>query len=111
MKDGALPGASPRGRGWRGAMFGVVAIAGSALAAQGDAPAYGLGDCVACHGADGLGKAQQYPDLRGQKAYYLEKQLRAFRNGQRKDAAMNAVARNLTDAEIAGLAAYFSMLE
>ena len=111
MKDGSLPGAAPRGRGWRGALFGVVAIAGSALAAEGAAPAYGLGDCVACHGADGIGKAQQYPDLRGQKAYYLEKQLRAFRNGERKDAAMNAVARKLTDAEIAGLAASFSMLE
>ena len=111
MKAGSLPRSSPRGRGWRWALFGVAAIAGSALAAEARAPAYGLGDCVACHGADGIGKAQQYPDLRGQKAYYLEKQLRAFRNGERKDAAMNAVASNLTDAEIAGLAAYFSMLD
>ena len=85
--------ASARVRGWRCTLFGVAAIAGSALATETRAPAYGLGDCVACHGADGIGKAQQYPDLRGQKAYYLEKQLRAFRNGERNDASMNAVAR------------------
>jgi len=27
-----------------------------------------LGRCVACHGSDGIGKAPQHPNLRGQKA-------------------------------------------
>jgi cytochrome c553 len=40
------------------------------------------GRCVACHGADGIGKAPQYPDLRGQKTAYMEKQMRAFRSGE-----------------------------
>jgi len=66
--------------------------------------------CVACHGADGIGKAQQYPNLRGQKAAYLEMQLRAFRSGERKAPHMERVARDLTDDEIAELAAFFAQM-
>ncbi|HJW25461.1 MAG TPA: cytochrome c [Rhodocyclaceae bacterium] len=80
------------------------------LAAAGgdpDAALSKLGGCVACHGADGIGKAPQYPNLQGQKATYLEKQLRAFRSGERKDSNMIPLARPLSDADIANLAAYF----
>lgn len=70
-----------------------------------------LGRCVACHGADGIGKAPQYPNLRGQKAPYLEKSLKAFRSGERKDPNMSAMARDLTDADIAMLATFFQNLE
>jgi cytochrome c553 len=70
-----------------------------------------LGRCVACHGADGIGKAPQYPNLRGQKAAYLEKSLKGFRSGERKDANMSAMAKGLTDTEIADLAAYFSAID
>jgi cytochrome c553 len=66
-----------------------------------------LGTCVACHGADGIGKAPQYPNLQGQKAPYLEKQLKAFRSGERKDPNMSAMAAPLSDEDIAKLAAYF----
>jgi cytochrome c553 len=68
------------------------------------------GRCVACHGADGIGKAAQYPDLRGQKAAYMEKQLRAYRSGERTDPWMSAMARSLTDEEIAAVAAWFAAL-
>lgn len=70
-----------------------------------------LGACVACHGADGIGKAPQYPNLQGQKAAYLEKQLKAFRSGERRDSNMNAMARPLSDADIANLAAYFEQAD
>lgn len=66
-----------------------------------------LGTCVACHGADGIGKAPQYPNLAGQKAAYLEKQLKAFRSGERTDSNMNPLAVALTDEDISKLAAYF----
>lgn len=87
---------------------GLGAMAPAALAA-GDAAAAAskLGGCVACHGANGIGKAPQYPNLQGQKATYLEKQLKAFRSGERKDSNMNALAKPLSDADIANLAAYF----
>lgn len=84
----------------------LAVAAGDAGAAQAK-----VGGCVACHGADGIGKAPQYPNLQGQKAAYLEKQLKAFRSGERKDASMNALARPLTDEDIANLAAYFEQVE
>jgi len=69
-----------------------------------------LGACVACHGADGIGKAPQYPNLAGQKAAYLQKQLKAFRSGERTDPNMSALAKPLSDEDIARLAAYFESL-
>ncbi len=65
------------------------------------------GACVACHGADGVGKAPQYPNLAGQKADYTEKQLRAFRSGERNDPNMSAMAKPLSDQDITELSAYF----
>lgn len=95
--------------GGRLLLASVLAAAAPAALAGGDAAAAmsKVGGCVACHGADGIGKAPQYPNLQGQKAAYLEKQLKAFRSGERKDSNMNALAKPLSDADIANLAAYF----
>lgn len=92
------------------ALLAAAMLAGLARA-EATAPPGRLFECVACHGADGIGKSQQYPDLRGQKAFYLEKQLRAFRSGERRDATMNPLASALSDAEITALAAYFAALD
>lgn len=94
-------------------LLSCVLIAAAPLATAGGDPAAALakvGACVACHGADGIGKAPQYPNLQGQKAAYLEKQLRAFRSGERKDSNMNALAKPLSDVDIANLAAYFEQV-
>lgn len=80
-----------------------VAMAGADVAAT----VALVGTCVACHGADGIGKSPQYPNLQGQKAAYLEKQLKAFRSGERKDSNMNPLATSLSDEDITELAAYF----
>jgi len=77
---------------------------------QTDAQTALIGTCVACHGADGIGKAQQYPNLAGQKAAYLEKQLKAFRSGERKDSNMEPLAQPLSDEDIAAVSAYFANL-
>ena len=66
--------------------------------------------CAACHGADGISKVPTFPNLKGQKDAYLVKQLKAFRDGKRKDPSMNGLAKPLTDADIDNLAAYFSTL-
>ncbi|MEL0586424.1 MAG: c-type cytochrome [Candidatus Thiodiazotropha sp. (ex. Lucinoma kazani)] len=66
--------------------------------------------CVACHGADGVGKSFQYPNLNGQKLPYLIKQLKAFRSGERKAPDMARMARTLTDEEITFVAEYYSKL-
>ncbi len=90
-----------------GLLAGVTLLA----AAEGNAAPAKVSSCVACHGADGVGKAPQYPNLRGQKVGYLVKQLKAFRAGDRKDPFMSVMAKPLTDADIAGLAAFFSSLK
>ena len=82
----------------------------AASAQEAEVPVALLGTCVACHGADGIGKAPQYPNLAGQKAPYLEKQLKAFRSGERVDPNMAPLAKLLTDEDIAKLAAYFESL-
>ena len=44
--------------------------------------------CVACHGADGIGRAGDVPNLAGETNIYIATQLKAFRNGKRRHPAM-----------------------
>lgn len=66
--------------------------------------------CAACHGANGVSVADAIPNLAGQRALYLENQLKALRDGQRKNPVMNAIAAQLAPEEISNLAAYFAAL-
>jgi len=77
----------------------------------------GVPACMACHGPAGYGNpGPSYPSLGGQHASYAVTQLTAFRAGGvwGKDAnantIMSAVARNLSDEEIQGLATYMQGL-
>lgn len=67
--------------------------------------------CVACHGADGIGKAEQYPNLQGQGTAYLVKQLKEFKSGIRKDSSMNVIAEPLSEADIKMLANFFNQVK
>jgi cytochrome c553 len=67
--------------------------------------------CAACHGIDGISKLPNAPNIAGSPAIYLEKQIKAFRSEERKDETMNVVAKPLSDADIADLAAWYSGLE
>lgn len=72
-------------------------------------PMRGVASCAACHGPLGLVLAA--PGLRGQQRAYAEQQMQAFKAGIRHndiDEQMRSVARNVTDEEIAALAAYYS---
>ncbi|WP_297528669.1 c-type cytochrome [Thiohalobacter sp.] len=66
--------------------------------------------CAGCHGANGISNNPMWPNLAGQKAGYLAKQLRAFRDGTRQDPMMTPMAKPLSDADIENLAAYYSSL-
>jgi cytochrome c553 len=66
--------------------------------------------CAACHGADGISATDIWPNLAGQKSGYLVKQMKAFRDGGRKDPSMSPMASQLSDEDIADLAAYYSGL-
>lgn len=66
--------------------------------------------CAACHGANGVSVSDTIPNLAAQRATYIEAQLKALRQGTRKNPLMNAIAGQLSDEDIANVAAYFSSL-
>jgi cytochrome c553 len=67
--------------------------------------------CSGCHGPNGAGIPAQYPRLAGQHAEYTESQLKAFRDGVRKNnPVMNGVAAKLNDREVKALADYIAGL-
>ncbi|APV52572.1 hypothetical protein BWI17_20535 [Betaproteobacteria bacterium GR16-43] len=66
--------------------------------------------CAPCHGVNGLSEQPDAPHLAGQPEFYLRDQLRAYRSGKRSHEVMGVIAKPLTDAEIAELAAYYSAI-
>ena len=64
--------------------------------------------CSACHGIDGTSVNPLWPNLAGQHAAYLVKQMKAFRSGERKDPVMAPMAMPLSDADIDDLAAFYA---
>jgi cytochrome c553 len=67
--------------------------------------------CASCHGNEGISNNPLWPSLAGQQEQYLAKQLRAFRDGTRADPLMSPMSKELTDADIDDLAAYYASLE
>ena len=64
--------------------------------------------CIDCHGADGNAPIDpSYPKLGGQYADYLAHTLVGYRDGSRDHVLMNPQAANLSDQEIADVAAWF----
>lgn len=64
--------------------------------------------CIGCHGADGKAILPDYPNLAGQHASYISKQLTEYRDGARVNALMTGMAAALTDQNILDLAAYYA---
>ena len=64
--------------------------------------------CAACHGKNGQGTTDDYPNLGGQHADYLAQALNDYRLGKRKSAIMGPFAQQLTHDDIAALAKFFS---
>jgi cytochrome c553 len=75
----------------------------------------GVAACTGCHSPSGNGNGPAgYPGLGGQHAAYIEKQLLAYRRGERASGSnaiiMQGVAANLSDKEIKAVANYISGL-
>lgn len=72
--------------------------------------------CVECHGLEGHGVAHaggsaseaRFPKLAGQHPAYLLKQLRDFKTGARKDDLMLVAVRNVDEADLRDIVAYFA---
>ena len=74
-----------------------------------DAPAT-VDACRACHGPRGISLNPTFPNLAGQKAEYLEAQLKAFKAQDRRNDFMNPIAGQLSDADMHKFALYWSSL-
>jgi cytochrome c553 len=60
-----------------------------------------------CHGDKGLSQGQ-FPSLAGQSPYAIYKQLHDFRSGARTNPQMTPVAKALSVADLANVAAYYA---
>lgn len=87
-------------------------LAGKSLQAGatpvGKAPQKAQELCVACHGPEGVGITPLYPSLAGQHEDYLERALKDYRDGGRKNPVMSGFVSQLTDEDIKELAEYYS---
>jgi cytochrome c553 len=68
--------------------------------------------CEQCHGPRGIGVGTHFPPLAGQPANYLAAQLRAWKQGQRRNdplGLMQHIAEKLDDADIDAVANWFAV--
>ncbi len=84
-------------------LAGVAHAAGDAEAGQAKAAV-----CGACHGADGNSLAPNFPKLAGQGERYLLKQMHDIKDGKRTVLEMTGLLTNLSDQDLADIAAYFA---
>lgn len=67
--------------------------------------------CAVCHGQNGIAVNPEAPNLAGEAAVYVERQLKAFRSGERKNEQMSIMAKELSDQDIADLAAWYAAIK
>ena len=66
--------------------------------------------CSACHGAAGISPAAAFPNLAGQHAEYLYWQLVEFQHEARPESPMTSQVKDLDDATLRNLSAWFASL-
>jgi cytochrome c553 len=66
--------------------------------------------CSACHGPTGVSASPMFPNLAGQNDAYIIQQLKDFKSGARANAMMAPMAANLSETDMADIAAYFASL-
>ena len=64
--------------------------------------------CAACHGMTGVSVVPTQPNLGGQNARYLFKQLRDFKTGYRVNGIMQGQISALNEQDLANVAGYYS---
>lgn len=97
----------------------ALAAAASAYGQQ-PAPAAGNPDaakphismCTGCHTIPGyqasFPRVYRVPKIGGQSAKYIEAALQGYKKGERDHPTMQAIAKGLTDQQIADIAAYYA---
>ena len=86
------------------------ALHGTAVAADAASGKAKAQTCTVCHGPIGMSAQPDAPNLAGQPEIYLGAQLRAFRDGKRRQEVMTLMAKSLSDDDIDNLAAWYSSI-
>jgi len=86
----------------------VILVTAPAAAADVEAGRRKAEPCAACHGRDGNATIPGTPSLAGQPVFFTHWQLIKYRDGRRKDPQMSPPAQNLSDEDMADLAAYYA---
>lgn len=97
---------------------GAMAIASAASAQQPatagnpEAARAHISMCTGCHTIPGyqasFPRVYRVPKIGGQSAKYIESALQGYKKGDRNHPTMQAIAKGLTDQQIADIAAYYA---
>ena len=92
-------------------LIGIVSVGlGVSTTYAFDAGAFVNSKCKSCHGKDGAKGKGKFPNLAGQHADYLVKQLQDYKSGARKNGTMKGQAKKLDDAQMKAIADYLAAL-
>ena len=107
----AAAGKAPAATAPSAAVPAAAAPASEAAAGNAEAGKSKLAMCIGCHGIPGYKTAYpvvyHVPKIYGQQQAYIVKALQAYKSGERSHPSMRGIARSLTDADMADLAAYY----
>ncbi len=96
---------------WAGTLAAIAFATGPVLAADAAAGKKKAAICAVCHGLNGIAKNPDSPNLAGDNAQYIIKQLHAFQTGVRKHEQMTIIAKGLSEDDVANVAAWYSSLK
>lgn len=66
--------------------------------------------CITCHGQDGIAIQKSWPNLNGQSAKYMLKQLQDYKSGRRISPLMQTYAKLLDDQDMLKLVQFYANL-
>jgi len=93
------------------ASIGLAAPVSTHAAGSADAARNKVSMCIGCHGIPlyrtAYPEVYHVPKIAGQTPEYIVKALQAYKSGERGHPSMTGIARGLTDADMADLAAYY----
>ena len=93
------------------AVLALLASTASLAGGSADAGRTKANTCMGCHGIPGYTNAYptyRVPKLGGQSADYLAAALKAYKSGERPHLTMRAQTANLSDQDIADIAAFLA---
>ncbi len=90
--------------------FFLVSLQPASAAGDIDAGKAKAATCAACHGVNGKASLPEQPNLAAQGEKYLIKQLQDFKSGARNNPVMMPMAANLSEQDMADIAAFYASL-